>query len=97
MGRWLALGVLAAMVSACGSFSPSLPGDPARLVIGVSAARPAAGTAAPQGQSRKILAWKIGQICTHGATRLRQDFDSAEQGRQFVDWQFRCTPYHLAL
>lgn len=105
MRRWLLVAALAGLLSGCGtvgdvlsqSVSPSVPSDPAREVIGVSVARPAAaGTANPDAQVTQQLEWKAGQICTNGYDRTRQDIEPAEADQQFVDWQLRCRRYHFS-
>jgi hypothetical protein len=97
MRRWLIPILIPALLAACGSFSPSFTGDPDRLVHGVSVARPAAGDAEPDDAVTQALNWKVSQICTHGADRLKQDIEPAEDGQQLIDWQLRCKPYHLSL
>jgi hypothetical protein len=97
MGRWLLMAVLAALISGCGSLMPVIPGDPDRLVIGVSAARPAADNQEPSAEVAHALDWKVSQICTDGYARLNQTFEPAEQDQQLVDWQLRCNPYHLSV
>jgi hypothetical protein len=104
MCRWLWVAALAGLLSGCGtvgdvlgqSVSPSLPSNPARNVLGVSVARPAAGTAEPDAQLVQQLEWKAGQICTRGYDRTRQDIEPAEADQQLVDWQLRCRPYHFS-
>jgi len=97
MGRWLSMAVLAGLIAGCGSFMPVIPGNPDRLGIGVSAARPAAaGTAEPDADVSHTLQWKVSQLCTNGSDRISQNFEPAEQDQQLVDWQLRCSPYHLS-
>ena len=108
MRRWLWVAALAALLSGCStvgglgdalvqSVNPSVPSDPARDVFGVSVARPAAGTTAPDDQLKQQLEWKVGQICTTGHDEVRQDIEPAEANQQFIDWQLRCRRYHLSL
>jgi hypothetical protein len=75
-----------------------VPSDPAREVIGVSVARPAAaGTASPDARVTQQLEWKAGQICTNGFDRTRQDIESAEADQHFVVRQLRCRRDHFAI
>lgn len=107
MRRWLWVAAFAGLLSGCStveglgdaavqSVAPSVSVDPARDVLGVSAARPVAGTAAPDARLTQQLGWKVSQICTGGYDRVRQDIEPAEADQQFIDWQLRCRRYHLS-
>lgn len=93
MPRWIVAGLCAGL-AAC----VSVDRDPTRDVIGISAARTAAGTDAPDDATRTLLEWKASQICTRGHDTVRQDIEPAEDDWQLVDWQFRCATYtHVSL
>ena len=86
MRTWFIV-VLAAFVAGC----VPVDRDPARDVIGVSAAtgKAADGVAAPE-----LLAWKVSQICTvPGYDVQKKDVEPTEDGAQIADWQLRCQPY----
>lgn len=86
MKAWLVL-ALAALVAGC----VPVDRDPARDVIGVSAAT---GEAADVAAAQPLLAWKADQICTApGYDVQKKDVAPAEDKQQIVDWQLRCEPY----
>jgi len=86
MKAWLVL-ALAALVAGC----VPVDRDPARDVIGVSAAT---GKATDDAAAPKLLAWKADQICTvPGYDVQKKDVEPAEDGQQIADWQLRCRPY----
>ncbi len=86
MKAWLVL-ALAALVAGC----VPVDRDPARDVIGVSAAT---GAAADVAAAQPLLAWKADQICTvPGYDVQKKDIEPAEDKQQIVDWQLRCAPY----
>ncbi|MGH6974772.1 MAG: hypothetical protein ACRED6_09100 [Stellaceae bacterium] len=86
MRAWL-LVALAALVAGC----VPIDRDPARDVIGVSAAT---GKAADDAAAQKLLAWKANQICTvTGYDVQKKDVEPAEDQEKILDWQLRCEPY----
>lgn len=86
MRAWLIV-TLAALVAGC----VPVDRDPARDVIGVSAAT---GNAADDGAAQKLLAWKANQICTvPGYEVQKKDVEPAEDQEKVLDWQLRCEPY----
>ena len=88
MKAWLVLAV-AALAAGC----VPVERDPARDVIGVSAAT-SAKDVAHDTAAQKLVAWKAGQICTvPGYDVQKQDIESAEDNQQILDWQLRCRPY----
>ena len=92
MRRWLVLVALLGL-GACVSLDRN---DPARELIGVSTVRPAdAGSAPPDATTQQALDWKAHQICTNGYEIASDDLEPGEDGLQFVDRQFRCTPYRV--
>jgi hypothetical protein len=92
MGRWLVLVALFGL-AACVSLDRN---DPARELIGVSAARSAdAGSEPPDATTQQALDWKVRQICTNGYETATDAIEPAEDGLQLVDRQFRCTPYRV--
>ena len=95
--RILAVG-LAGLVSACGTFTGSVPSVPDREVLGVSAHQPilAEGAAADDATAR-TLDWKASQLCTTGTEQVRQDVEPAESDQQLVDRLLRCRPYGLSV
>jgi hypothetical protein len=98
MGRWLVAAAVVGSLGACSSFSPTGKTDPARTVIGVSAPQVRDGTStAAQPAAIDMVQWKADQICTHGIDRINEDAEPAEEGKQLVDWQLRCTPYRLSV
>ena len=103
MRRFLPLLGLLFLVSACGtgeglasavtqSFSPSVPIDPARDTIGVTAPVEPTEAATSQG-----LDWKVSQLCTNGADSQQQTTVPAEEGRQIAVRTLTCKPYHLSV
>ncbi|MGH7012599.1 MAG: hypothetical protein ACREEL_00325 [Stellaceae bacterium] len=86
MKAWLVL-ALAALVAGCALVDR----DPAREVIGVSAAT---GKTADAAAAQKLLAWKAGQICTvPGYDVQKKDVEPTEDRQRIADWQLRCAPY----
>ena len=86
MRTWLIV-ALAALVAGC----VSVDRDPARDVIGVSAAT---GKAAGDAAAQKLLAWKASQICTvPGYDAQKKDVEPAEDCERIADLQLRCQPY----
>lgn len=86
MRAWLLVAV-AALVAGC----VPVDRDPARDVIGVSAAT---GNAADETAAQKLLAWKANQICTvPGYEVQKKDVEPAEDQEKIFDWQLRCEPY----
>ena len=74
MKAWFGLAV-AAFVAGC----VPVERDPARDIIGVSAATSAKADAAHDAAAQKLLAWKANQICTvPGYDVKKQDAESAE-------------------
>lgn len=89
MKAWFVVAV-AALAAGC----VPVDRDPARDVIGVSAAAGNTADAAHDAAAQKLLAWKAGQICTHsGYDVTRQDVEPVEEQQQLLDWQLRCRPY----
>ena len=89
MKTWLVLAV-AALVAGC----VPVDRDPARDVIGVSAAVDNANDAAHATAAQKLLVWKANQICTvPGYDRQKQDVEPAEDNQKILDWELRCRPY----
>lgn len=86
MQTWLVV-ALAAVVAGC----VPVDRDPARDVIGVSAAT---GKSADDAVAQKLLAWKASQICTvPGYDVQKMDGEPAEDGEHIADWLLRCEPY----
>jgi len=89
MKAWLVLAV-AAFTAGC------VPVDrnPARDVIGISAAADNSTDATRGAAAKELLAWKAKQICTvPGYDVRKRDVEPAEDNQQIVDWQLRCRPY----
>lgn len=85
MRAWLIV-VLAALVAGC----VPVDHDPARDVIGVSAAADKAADAAAQ----HLLAWKASQVCTvPGYNVQKTDVEPAEDKQRILDSQLCCQPY----
>lgn len=85
--------VFVLLLAACTSAPPE------RLVLGVSAARPAANTdAQSDAEMRRFLDWKVSQICTLGYDTVKVETLAAEEDTQIVDEELRCKPYrHVSL
>jgi len=78
---------VAALVAGC----VSVDRDPARDVIGVSAAT---GKGTDDAAAQRLLAWEASQICTaSGYDVQKKDVEPAEDQQQIADWQLRCVPY----
>ena len=89
---------LAGLLAACSTFAGTVPGDPSRDNLGVSAHQPILGDGSGAAPAIvRQLDWKMGQLCTDGHEPLRQDLEPAERDEQLVDWQFRCSPYRLSV
>jgi hypothetical protein len=90
MRRWLSIAALALLVGACTATEPD------RLVIGVAGDRPAgAATAEADGEMRRFLDWKLGQICTLGYDTVKVDTLPAEGDKQIVNEDARCKGYNV--
>ncbi|MGH6976718.1 MAG: hypothetical protein ACREED_06805 [Stellaceae bacterium] len=86
MQPWLVM-ALATFVVGC----VPVDRDPARDVIGVSAAN---NKVADDAAAQELLAWKASQICTvPGYDVQKKDVEPAENGERIADWQLRCQPY----
>ena len=85
-------------LSACGSFSGTVPSDPGRTVLGVVVHQSgAADSAAVAPDTVQKLEWKTSQLCTQGYVPAAQDSALAEQDEQLVSWDLRCRPYVLSV
>lgn len=85
------------MLAGCGSFTGTVPNNPVRDVLGVSADEPGGVGTNVIPAAQHALAFKESQICTRGYIPLRQDVERGENDRAFADWQFSCKPYGLSL
>ncbi|MDE2228864.1 MAG: hypothetical protein KGL11_07490 [Alphaproteobacteria bacterium] len=94
MKTWLVLAV-AALATGC----VPVDRDPARDVIGVSAASDNTGDASADAAAQKLLAGKAGQICAvPGYDVAKKDVEPAEGNQRIVDWELRCAYYtHVSL
>lgn len=87
MRTWLIV-ALAALVADC----VLVDRDPARDVIGVSAAADKAADDAAAAQH--LFAWKASQVCTvPGYDVQKKDVEPAEDKQRILDWQLHCQPY----
>ncbi len=86
--------VFAALLTACTANAP-----PERLVFGVSGDRVAeASTPEADAEMRRFLDWKLNQICTLGYDTVNVETLAAEENRQIVNENVRCSPYtHVRL
>jgi hypothetical protein len=96
--RALLMAASLAGLSACGTFSGSVPADPGRTVLGVVAHQPGSpDSAAVAPATVQKLEWKTAQLCTQGYTPAEQDVAPAELDEQLVSWDLRCRPYVLSV
>jgi hypothetical protein len=96
--RILLMAASLAGLSACGTFTGTVPTDPSRTVLGVVAHQAgAADSTAVAPDTVQKLEWKTAQLCTRGYEPAEQDVVSAEQDEQLVSWDLRCRPYVLSV
>ncbi len=89
MRVWTTALVVAASVAACTTNAP-----PERLVFGVSGDRVAvASTPEADAETRRFLDWKVNKICTLGYDTVKVETLAAEENRQIVNENVRCSPY----
>jgi hypothetical protein len=94
MGRWIWAAGLAGLVSACGSFTGTVPIVPSRDAVGVTAHQPSTGEAATVAPDvERKLDWKVSQLCTRGSRPISETVLPGERDTQFVDRQLYCAPY----
>ncbi|HXQ53219.1 MAG TPA: hypothetical protein VN802_19165 [Stellaceae bacterium] len=98
MGKWIWAAGLAGLVSACGSFTGTIPTVPSRDAVGVTAHQPSTGEAATVAPDvARKLDWKTSQICTLGSQTIAEAVVPGENDNQFVDRQFYCAPYGFSV
>jgi len=84
---------LAALLSACGSFTGTIPNVPSRDAVGVTVHQQGADSTTVSPDAQRKLDWKVSQICTLGSQPLGDTLLPAENNQQMVDRQLYCAPY----